>query len=298
MDAQRAFSARRDEIVEFMARANGDPGQQCLYLDTSAEGIMAQVEDLDQPFEEIFHVLEYEGHLVAVAGMEAEVEVDRAWLLGPFATDTAWDARAEAVLRAACRSVPRHIPRLSAFVNRENGRALALLERFGFVRGQINHVYHALASRFRLEGASSAVAYEADHRGGLDRLHDRSFPGTWMSTAEMVGCHEAGTGALFVTLDGERLTGYVFVKEDLPELEGSVEFLAVGKEDRGRGLGRALLVAGLDWLFRGKGLELSHLCVSGENLRAHELYESVGLVLEHTGIALDCDLKSFRKTQA
>jgi len=57
--------------------------------------------------------------------------------------------------------------------------------------------------------------------------------------------------------------------------------LCVHPQHRGRGLGKALLLAGLQWL-RQQGATLATLAVDGANERAKHLYELVGFITRRT----------------
>jgi len=67
------------------------------------------------------------------------------------------------------------------------------------------------------------------------------------------------------------------------EKQGDVWCLCVHPEHRRRGLGRALLLAGVQWL-REQGMASACLYVDGANERAKHLYESVGFGAVRTDI--------------
>ncbi len=67
------------------------------------------------------------------------------------------------------------------------------------------------------------------------------------------------------------------------EKQGDGWCLCVHPEHRGRGLGRALLLAGAQWL-RQQGMASVALWVDGANDRAKHLYESAGCVVARTDI--------------
>ena len=67
------------------------------------------------------------------------------------------------------------------------------------------------------------------------------------------------------------------------ENRGDICCLCVHPQHRGRGLGRALLLAGVDWL-RSRGMKSAHLAVDGANDRARHLYESAGFVTQHRSV--------------
>jgi mycothiol synthase len=67
------------------------------------------------------------------------------------------------------------------------------------------------------------------------------------------------------------------------EKQGDIWCLCVHPRHRGRGLGRALLLAGVQWL-RQQGMAGATLYVDGANDRARHLYDSVGFVAARTDI--------------
>jgi len=67
------------------------------------------------------------------------------------------------------------------------------------------------------------------------------------------------------------------------EKRGDVWCLCVHPQHRRRGVGRALLLAGVQWL-REQGVTAAYLAVDGDNERAKHLYESVGFVTRRTDV--------------
>ncbi|HEX2040261.1 MAG TPA: mycothiol synthase [Acidimicrobiales bacterium] len=87
-------------------------------------------------------------------------------------------------------------------------------------------------------------------------------------------------GFLLHEVDG-RLAGFCWTKvhddEDPPV--GEIFVIAVDPDFEGRGLGRSLVLAGLDHL-AAKGLTVGMLYVDESNARAVELYRSMGFTVE------------------
>jgi len=79
-----------------------------------------------------------------------------------------------------------------------------------------------------------------------------------------------------------RMAGFCWTKvhreEDPPV--GEIYVIAVDPDFEGLGLGRALVLAGLDHL-AGRGITTGMLYVDEENERARALYERLGFVLHH-----------------
>ena len=61
---------------------------------------------------------------------------------------------------------------------------------------------------------------------------------------------------------------------------GEIYVIAVDPDFEGRGLGRELVLAGLDSLWR-RGAVIGTLYVDGSNARARRLYERLGFTLDH-----------------
>ena len=82
--------------------------------------------------------------------------------------------------------------------------------------------------------------------------------------------------------EGDRLAGFCWTK--LHDADGrrlgEIYVIAVDPDFEGRGLGRELVLAGLDSLWR-RGAVIGTLYVDGSNARARRLYERLGFTLDH-----------------
>jgi len=84
--------------------------------------------------------------------------------------------------------------------------------------------------------------------------------------------------------DTGRLAGFVWTKvhdDERPRL-GEIYVIAVDPDFGGRKLGRALTLAGLDWMHRTRGIDHGMLYVDGANEPAVRLYTSIGFTIDHT----------------
>jgi mycothiol synthase len=71
---------------------------------------------------------------------------------------------------------------------------------------------------------------------------------------------------------------------------GEIYVIAVDPDFHGLGLGRALTLAGLDWLHRARGIDVGNLYVDGSNTAAVRLYDKLGFTRHRTDRAYSGDI--------
>ena len=96
-------------------------------------------------------------------------------------------------------------------------------------------------------------------------------------------------GFLVHEIDG-RLTGFCWTKVHAEEELGEIYVIAVDPDHSGKGLGRALVLAGLDHLHRIRAMPTGMLYVDASNVGAVHLYERLGFTVDHIDRAYTVDI--------
>jgi ribosomal protein S18 acetylase RimI-like enzyme len=137
---------------------------------------------------------------------------------------------------------------------------------------------------FRREdlGPVAQLIYRS-HAGSLDAALNLTYatPATCRAFVETLvlrsGCGRFDGEASLVADGGEGCLGVILASR-LSKLNGHVCQVSVAPEVQGRGLGRQLVLAGLEAMARG-GLRSASLSVTVENHRAYDLYSRLGFQL-------------------
>jgi mycothiol synthase len=98
-------------------------------------------------------------------------------------------------------------------------------------------------------------------------------------------------GFLVHERDG-RMAGFCWTKvhEDHDPRLGEIYVIAVDPDFHGLGLGKALTLAGLQWLHEARGIDVGNLYVDGSNTAAVGLYAKLGFTLHHVDRAYSGDV--------
>jgi mycothiol synthase len=93
--------------------------------------------------------------------------------------------------------------------------------------------------------------------------------------------------------EGGRLAAFCWTKIDPGEEPGAGEIYVIGVDPdfQGRGLGREMTLAGLDWL-ASRGMSAGTLYVDSANRRAVSMYEGLGFSVDHIDRAYTTDLSA------
>ncbi len=136
----------------------------------------------------------------------------------------------------------------------------------------------------KLPNGTTIQAFQPGDEGRITQVQNAAFGGSWgfaPNTVEEV-THRVGMsisspkGILFLT-HGEETSGYCWttVQDGSSGSIGCIAMIGVAPSHRGRGLGKPILLAGMDYL-QSRGVEYIKLDVDETNGSAIRLYRSVG----------------------
>ncbi len=111
----------------------------------------------------------------------------------------------------------------------------------------------------------------------IERMFGADEPGRWKERKashidDDVRAHAAG---IFVAEEEGKVVGYITTRLDRGAKVGHIPNMAVHPDFQGRGIGRELIEAALDY-FREQGMELARIETLVQNKRCMEFYPRIG----------------------
>ncbi len=240
-------------------------------------------------------VVEIDNVIVGYMDIEAELVIGRAVLdCAVLAEHRRKGLAAKLFSRAVDRI--RELGAKAAHVNirQDNMAAAKTLTRLGF-----NPIRQFLELRLDVghaDGFESRTAVEwrylqPGQEDELARLQNRAFADAWgynPNTAETIAFRISQSSSsprdIVLAYDQGRAVGCCWTgitcEEGTPSVRrGRIHMLGVDPNQRGKGMGRELMVIGINRL-RERGLRVAELTVDGENKAACALYESLGFDIQ------------------
>ncbi len=276
-----------ETISKLIAEQNKSPEIHCIQSDTGADSQSIQNEMVRLAAEDgiCFMTAFQNGDLIGSLGCELDQELGRGWTRGPFIiskTDE-WEGVASALLEGLQNTLPSTIHWLDSFLNIANERGNKFYLAHGFQQLRLVHVYAARAYEVPLGNLSACGSLDARQGPKFITLHDSIFAQTY-ATGQRILDKLDDDHRVFVHTRGEELLGYLYAAVEEETGDGSVEFIGVREDARGKGVGRELLQTALHWLFDVKKVSQAALVVNDNLTNARSLYESVGFRLKYTGV--------------
>lgn len=272
-------TAAQDQALALIVARQADPATACAYLGTEAEGVRAELDDLDVPWRESLRVGLRDGRVVAAVLVDHDEETGRSWVHGPWAADEqAWDEHAEALLDAAVAQTPEGVDDHEVCAAPAHTLLAALAADRGWHRGVVNIAYVARSDAGWPQPSSGTGATTrtttVEDLPALAELHDHAFPGTYATARQLLDDEDRTTVVL--ERDGA-VVGYASA-EVQADGEGYLDFIAVAEAVRGQGLARTLLARIGREVLQASPRGSVNLTVREDNLPAVALYESFGFV--------------------
>lgn len=287
---------RRDwpALAAFIHRHNrrDDGRARCLHAEHGESADDQTQEMLALPEgEAVFLALRRGGALRGVIGAEVDAALSRAWVRGPVvATAKAGTAAAEcALLHAALLQALPNVQRFDAFVQVDDATLRRAARDSGYRDDLQHHVMTLRAPAAGLHWPERVVRARPEHLDALARLHDETFPESYLSGARLRQGLDDSHGVLLALGTAGEVLGYLVIEAKPLEREAYIDFLGVAPHARGRGLGRDLLDAAVVWGLRERGLPQVGLTVRQDRRPALGLYESAGFTEVTAGAHLILD---------
>jgi ribosomal protein S18 acetylase RimI-like enzyme len=274
-----ACKDRFEELVNFVARLNRDGPHHIGYFGDSEADIRSSLAECLIPPSEGFTMAYEADKLVGVFGVDADPEIDRAWLFGPLINHADWHEIADRLYAKVLSRIPVDICDYELFCDVQNINIEAFAVRHGFPLTSENALLTLLRDKYSpaAKRESQIIAYEEIFFDPLEKLHNTLFPTPYLTTRQMVervNRHHQ----LFLAVEKHQLLGYHFCK--IESESGYVDFIGTDSAARGRGIGADLLAYGVDWMLSAPTTKKISLTVNADNVPARTLYEKFGFVTD------------------
>ncbi len=277
-----------DAAVDFVARLQADLMQMIAYLGTEANDIRHSLEGFEPDWTRATQ-LAYEGErLMGLLGVDTSEAIGRAWLNGPLVNGADWVATADQLYAAAQQLMPDYVREHELFVDVANLNVAGFAARHGFVSGTPEASLHFGREYLgQVPDESASLLNAADH-AALVELHDRIFPNTYYTGAEILERLGERDRVFVATASENGLAGYIYARVEPGATNGYIDFVGVAESARRQGIGRRLVSAATRWLFTFPEVEEVTLTVNAGNGGAIVLYKQLGFEHKQT-------LQAFRK---
>jgi ribosomal protein S18 acetylase RimI-like enzyme len=269
---------RFDELVQFVARLNSDGVHHIGFFGEGEPDVRASLLECLIPPADGF-VMAYDGNqLVGVFGVDADPEINRAWLFGPLVDHDDWHTVADQLYAEVLPLIPVDIRDYDLFCDVQNVNIQAFAVRHGFPLTSENAVL-TLAYKPSAKRQTRITQYQNRFFKQFEKLHTALFPKAYF-TARQITEKIDERHQLFLAVKANHLYGYHFCKIEPESESGYVDFIGTETPARGQGIGADLLAAGVDWMLSAPTMQKINLTVNADNAPARHLYEKFGFVTD------------------
>lgn len=276
-----ACKDRFDELVQFVARLNSEGEHHIGFFGEGEADVRASLAECLIPPSENFVMAYEENELVGTFGVDADPEVNRAWLFGPLVDHTDWHEIADQLYAKVLPRIPVNIRDYDLFADVQNTRMEAFAVRHGFPVNSENAVLTLTRENYKPAAKRQAqvIRYQKRFFKRFETLHKALFPNAYF-TARQIAEKIDKYHQLFLVMEERRLLGYHFCKIEPESGSGYVEFIGADPSARTRGIGVDLLASGVEWMLSASTTQKINLTVNADNVAARRLYEKFGFVTD------------------
>jgi len=270
-----------EELIHFVTRINGDGKHHIGFFGEGEADVRASLDECLIPPAEGF-LLAYEGdNLIGVFGVDADPEINRAWLYGPLVEHMDWHMIADKLYAKIIALIPDGIRDHDLFCDEQNASVHEFAARHGFSLRSENAVLALTRGNYTppAKRKTRIIAYQESFFEELEKLHKTLFPNAYFTARQMVEKLNE-THKLFLAIEAGQLLGYHFCKIEPEAGSGYVDFIGTEASSRNRGIGTALLASGLGWMLSAPTTKKINLTVNADNIAARNLYAKFGFITE------------------
>ena len=264
-------------IVDWNRRPDG--GVHCLHAQ-QGDDVASHATELRtlSPDEAAFWVLQDDGRTTALVGCEFDPALQRAWVRGPLWKDPRAVHELLATVGPTLETALPAIRHFDAFPTLASEPLNGWLAAAGYAPQQVHTLLRAPIEAERRDDAGTVRRATPAEIATVSTLHRTLFEATYITDADLIRAVDAVDRALFVAAGANgRIAGYLYVQDAPLDEEAYIDYLGVDPDQRGRGVGSALLDAAARW---GADHGRAHLAltVRADRRSAHALYRRRGFV--------------------
>lgn len=277
-----------EELAHFIFTVNSDQTQQISYFGDKEAEILQYLKDTTVPASASFLLLREDANaLTGVFGFDFAPHVGRVFLYGPLINHPDWHSLADQLWQELQTFFPSETQELEIFCNILNTRCIEFAARHQFPHHSDHLILRCAKEDPGAAVKTSAVELAPDYYPQAATLQDAIFVQSPLKGTDMVRQLDE-THKLFGVVAEGQLLGYTYCEVEPQFGEASVEFVGVSESARGRGIGKELVRAALDWFFTFDTIVEVFLVTETTNQAAIRVYQKAGFKTLYT-------TRSFRK---
>jgi ribosomal protein S18 acetylase RimI-like enzyme len=278
-----------DELVNFVSHLNSDDNHHIGFFGEGEADVRASLAECLIPTGDGFRMAYEDGQLMGIFGVDADPEIDRAWLFGPLVEHFDWHEVADLLYTEILPLIPSGIHDYDIFCDEQNSRVLDFAPRHGFSLRSINALLTLERGNYRPpeKRHTQVIDFQETFLDQFEKLHKGFFPNAYFTARQLVEKQDSHH-RLFLAVEDGQLLGYHFCKIEPEAKSGYVDFIGTASLARGRGLGTDLLACGVDWMLSAPSTLKIDLTVDANNDAAKHLYQKFGFTRNRV-------MRSYRK---